>query len=122
MAIKKILLDTNFLIDVARFKIDLSELHHLVSGGQLCVIFPVIEELEKIAHTKTKESRYARAALFLASNLKKISVTGSADEALLRMANEKTIVATNDRELRKKLIKAGVKTIYLRAKKHLAIG
>jgi rRNA-processing protein FCF1 len=44
-----------------------------------------------------------------------------ADKAFLNIANKNTIIATNDVDLRKKLKNLGIKTIYLRARKHLAM-
>jgi rRNA-processing protein FCF1 len=56
--------------------------------------------------------------------LKKIEVLNlnkKTDEALFSLADEKTIIATNDKNLRKKLREKGFKTIYVRAKKRLCL-
>jgi rRNA-processing protein FCF1 len=117
---KKIVLDTNFLISLINFKIDLEEIGNLLPEPcELYTIEPVIRELKKI------NSKNAKTALRLIE-LKNIGVleTGekSADNALINLADKNTIVATNDIALRKKLKSSGNKTIYLRAKKHLEMG
>ena len=121
---KKIIFDTNFLIDLARFRIDIGEANALVGSCQFLTIDPVLKELEKIAAKKTRSSRAAKVALKLIE-LKKIKVIKTAekntDQAILKLAKKEDIVATNDKNLRKALKKKGVKTIYLRKKKHLAI-
>jgi hypothetical protein len=122
---KKIVLDTNFLIDFIRFKLDLKEIDDLVSDSyKLVALNVVMKELKKISESKTKESNYAKIALeFVKSKQIEILETTEkrADESILVLSDENTIVATDDAELRKKLKSLGIKTIYLRAKKHLAM-
>jgi rRNA-processing protein FCF1 len=119
-----IVLDTNFLIDVIRFKIDLDELDKLfLTPFELFTLDSVIRELEKISNTKSQESKYAKVALEL-SKIKKIKilkVRENPDKAILSLANKNIVVATNDIELRKKLKRLGIKTIYLKSKKQLDI-
>ncbi len=116
----KIILDTNFLIDCIRFKIDLkSEL----AGNELFVLDSVIFEIGKIAKRRTKESALAKLALeFVAKNNFKILETSKkdADESLLTYSREYAI-ATHDRALKNKLKKAGAKIIYIRQKKYLVV-
>lgn len=117
----QIILDTNFLIDIARFGIDLDELGYLVESPRLATTDANMKELERIAGSKSKASRYAKAALRLVKRIDVIETGEKGDRAILSLANRNTIIATNDSELRKKLKKLGAKTIYLRSKKHLAI-
>lgn len=121
---KKIIFDTNFLIDLARFRIDIDEAKALVGPCQFLTIEPVLKELKRIASKKTRSSRSAKVALKLI-DLKKIKIIKTeeknTDQAILKLANKETVVATNDKNLRKALKKKRVKTIYLRKKKHLAI-
>ena len=121
---KKIIFDANFLIDLAKFRIDISEIENLVGLCKFYTIDLVIKELERIAGKKTKSGRNAKIALKLIE-MNNFGIMKSkektADDALLKLAGEDTIIATNDTELRKSLKKSGAKTIYLRAKKHLAI-
>ena len=113
----KVLLDTNFLIDLLKFKVSMEELR----GHELYTISPVVEELKTLASRKSKESKYAKLALELLKKIKIIECEGDADTNLLRLADD-FVVATNDRALRKKLKERKTKTIYLRGKKHLEVG
>jgi len=90
------------------------------------VIKPVLKELEKIA-TKgnLKERKSARLALNLINKyckvieIEKPSGT-SVDELLAYLASRQGfIVATNDKELRRKLRERGIPEIYFREEKHL---
>ena len=123
-----IVLDTNFLIDIIRFKIDLDELDRLfLHPFELFTLDSAIRELEKISKTKSQESKYAKVALELLKirKIKILKVRETPDKAILSLANGKTneniVVATNDIELRKKLKRLGTKTIYLKSKKQLDI-
>lgn len=123
---RRIILDTNFLISLFQFKVELIEIERIIyEPYTLVTVKPVINELEKIASSKEKDSKNAKLALRLIK-IKDIEVLDSpeknADKTILALADKNTIVATNDIELRKKLKKLEIKTIYLRAKKHLAIG
>jgi rRNA-processing protein FCF1 len=115
---KRILLDTNFLVSLMRFRVELEEIGELlVEPYKLLTTSSVVMELKKIG------SKNAKLALKLIE-LKSIGVLGTkeknADRAILSLAGRDTIIATNDAKLRKKLKALGSKTIYLRARKHLA--
>lgn len=123
---RKVILDTNFLINSFLFRIDfLDEIKSLVEEPiEFLTLDSVVREIKKISKSKTKDSGYAKIALdfIKQKNIKMIkSEIKSTDKAILGIANKNTMVATNDTKLRKKLKKLGVKTIYLRARKHLAI-
>ena len=108
----KILLDTSFLISAIRYKIDfLNEL----KGHELVILEPVKQELEKLIKGKKKGNLEAKIALELIKiNKIKIKKTDikEADDAL---ANENEIVATQDKELKKRL----KRVITIRQKKFL---
>lgn len=113
-------MDTNFLVSLIAFKIDLDEIENLLlEPYRLLTLSSVVEELKKI------DNKDAKIALKLI-NLKSIEILETkeknADKAILNLVDKDTIVATNDMELRKKLKMLGNKTIYLRARKRLAIG
>jgi rRNA-processing protein FCF1 len=118
----RVILDANFLIDMIKFKIPLEEIHELLShDAEIFTLNSVLEELKRIAGKSGKDARYAKAALKLIES-KKIGILSSekrTDEALLFFADQSTIIATNDKSLRKKLRKKGVKSIFIRAKKRL---
>jgi len=118
----RILLDTNFFIDLIRFKIDLDEISNLIGKYELFTLDSVVTELKEIAKTKSRESNYAKVALNLIKNkrVKILKAGGETDKAILRLADQ-AVVATNDAKLRKILKTRGTKTIYIRARKYLAI-
>lgn len=120
----RILIDTNFFIDLLRFKISLDEISTLVlEKCDLFTLDAIIDELNKISNKKNRDSQYARLALDMIKNrqIEILKSEGEADKAILKLATRKTVVATNDRELRKMLKRRGAKTIYIKSRKHLGI-
>jgi len=122
---KKIILDTNFLIDLGRFGISIDEIGKVVSENyEMELVAPSLQELKKIAATNAEESKFAKYALMLI-DLRKMKILETpefADNAILSFADKETIVATNDTALRGKLKAKGIRCIYVRAKKKLEIG
>lgn len=122
----KVVLDTNFLIDVVKFKIDLwMELDKLIEHSyDTFIITNVEKELEKIGGSGNK---FANAALKIIKlgKIRRLDLNrkGSGDEAIIKLCENdgNIIVATNDIKLRHRVKSKGIKTIYIRAKKHLAI-
>jgi rRNA-processing protein FCF1 len=121
---KKVLLDTNFIIDLFRFKIDFSMIEELLGARcSLLMVKQSAKELSKIG------DKYAKVALeFLGlGRIGIVSAPGStADDAIISYAvaqNDKKdfFVATNDIRLRKRLKESDVRVIYIRARKHLRI-
>lgn len=112
----KIILDTNFLVDCIRFKIDF---YTELAGNELFVLDSIIEELERIVKRKTNESILARIALRQAKDLKVLkSKEKDTDLDLINYSNEGYKIATSDRKLKQKL---KGKVIYIRQKKYLII-
>lgn len=119
----KLVLDTNFLVDLARFKIDLVELHDLLEHVELCVFSKTLDELNSLK-SKAKHGKFAKIGLKLveSNRLTILESNSKVDDSLLNLNPNYFIVATNDKKLRDKLKKTRMKTIYVRARKHLAIG
>ncbi len=118
----RVILDTNFLIDLFRFKVGLEEIFDIFPDAQLCVLQPSVGELQKIAKSKSKDSKYAKVSLAFRDGIKILECDEpETDNALLNFSKD-SVIATNDRTLRKKITEKGGKVIYLRAKKHLALG
>ncbi len=121
----KLIIDTNFFIDLIRFKISLADIDLIgPEKPTLYTLNSVIRELNKIANSKNRDSKYAKVALKFI-DLHQIKVLNSfetnTDKAIFNSADEDTIVATNDAELKRKLKKKGVTIIYLRSKKQLSM-
>ena len=123
--VAKILMDTNFILDVLRYKVDFSAFHELEEKAELFVSSEVLRELRSIANRKTKEGRLAMVALKLIENgqIKVVeSLKKEADEDLIYLAKkEGFMVATNDKDLKEKLKKENVRVICLRNKKKIEV-
>jgi rRNA-processing protein FCF1 len=121
----KILLDTNFILDFLRYKLDFSVFQEVEESVEFFISFEVLREIRSIANKKTKEGRLALIALKLIETQKiKIvkSLKKEVDEDLLALAKkEGFIVATNDKYLKEKLKKENVKIICLRNKKKIEV-
>jgi len=122
---KKVILDTNFLLIPGQFKVDIfSEIKRIIDDTyELCIIDGTLTELNDITDKAKKGSdkRAAKLALSLidSKKFKQIKSDKIVDDAILQQKN--VIVATQDAELVKKLHKKGVKTIGLRKKSYLIL-
>jgi len=122
-----VLLDTNILMLIGRGIDIFTQIEELLdTKPEYYVIEPVVKELEKIiAHGGVKERKAAKLALELVKKKCRIieislSPDKSVDDLLLEIAlREGFIVATNDRELRRRLREAGILEIYFREEKQL---
>ncbi|MEM5874975.1 MAG: hypothetical protein QXW01_02015 [Candidatus Aenigmatarchaeota archaeon] len=119
-----IILDTNFLLYILKFKVDLNSII-ADENLEIYVSESVISELKSLKNLRTKEGRLAFIALKLLEegNFKIVkSVSSKVDEDLLILAKKYGfIVATNDKDLRKKLKMNNIKTICLRNKKKIEV-
>jgi len=121
----KILLDTNFILDVLRYRLDFSIFEELEEKVELYISSETLRELKSIVNRKTKEGRLAIVALKLIES-QKIKVVPSlekeVDSDLFALAiKEGFIVATNDKDLKEKLKKENVRVICLRNKKKIEV-
>jgi uncharacterized protein len=123
----KILLDTNFLLIPAQFKVDIfSEIDRIVDEPyKLYILEKTIDELNKII--KEQKSRHKEAANIALKLIKqkglntiKNSTNYSVDDIIVDIADD-YVVATQDKELKKRLKEKNIKIITLRAKKYLVI-
>lgn len=124
----RILLDTNFLLLPVQRGVDIfCELERVIDVPyEVCVLAGVVEELERLCVKGSLEDRKAaRVGLELIKSkaLKIISSSGEAhiDDLLVEAADRQTIVATQDRELRRRLRARGIRVIGLRQGTHLYV-
>jgi len=124
----RVILDSNFLMIPIHFHIDIfRELDELLNQKVETVIpSPVYEEIQRIARGKSKLAKEAKLALKIAEKSEVLEVKlgpgESTDDLITRLAREwGCLVATNDRELRRRLRSLMVPVIYLRQKSRLAI-
>ena len=126
---RKIILDTNFLLIPAQFRVDIfSEIHRIMETKyELCIIDKTLDELESIkAEQKQKHRRAAKLALELikAKDIKTIETekNKNVDQLILDTINKDDyLVATQDKLLKAKIKQKKVKIITLRQKKRLII-
>jgi rRNA-processing protein FCF1 len=135
MAVSKVpltvVLDTNFIAVPAQFNVDIfSEAERLLERRiEFVVLSTALDELErKLSSPSSRtEERHFRIAKEL---VKRCTVIGpedippldAVDDQVLEYAQRvKGILATNDRELRKRARKAGVPVLMLRGRKQLAL-
>lgn len=125
---QKVIIDTNFFLMPLRFGIDIFEqIQHKV--GQEAIFFIMqgsMSELKKLLEApKEADRKAARFGLKLlkAKGLKTLAhpLDLDVDSAIVDLAGNDYIVATQDMELRKKLKQRGVKVIYLRQKKYISM-
>jgi len=125
----KIMIDTNFLFIPSKFRLDIfEELNKLQwQNVEPVLLSPTYQELQKLAKSNSvKLSKQARLGLKLAEKCQIVEVerkgNESNDDLILRMAREwKCPVATNDKELRKRLRSVSVSVVFLRQKSQLEV-
>ncbi|MFH0832788.1 MAG: DNA-binding protein [Candidatus Aenigmatarchaeota archaeon] len=119
----KILLDTNFLLAPAQFKVDVFE--EMKNFGEPVTLDVCINELKKLSKKKGNIGNEAKVALLLVkkNNLKILkSYKKRADFALMDCAKKLgCTIATNDVKLIKALKNKEIKVIRLRQKKFLTM-
>ncbi|MEM1989669.1 MAG: hypothetical protein QW782_03425 [Candidatus Bathyarchaeia archaeon] len=125
---RKVIFDTNFLLLPIQFKIDVfSEIEGLIGRFEPIVLSITVEELRRLLDRESeKVRRQVLSAMSLVERCKimqaNIRPGENYDDVLLRVAKEENcIVATNDRELRRKLRENNITTIFLREKARLQI-
>ncbi len=123
---KKIILDTNFLLIPAQFKVDIfSEIERVCDFKySLNVLDKTVGELKGIVQKQKGKQKLAAALALKLLKAKKVKVIKTekgkyVDDVLVEMAKKGDIlVATQDRALKKRL---KVPLILLRQKKYLVI-
>ncbi len=120
---KRIILDTNFLLAISQFRIDIfSELERVCNFPyDIYILDKTVGELDKILLTPgVKGKDAAKLALSIAKSKMKVIETGEGyvDDLLAGMADEDTIIATQDKGLKKR-----IKTmlITIRQKKYIVL-
>jgi len=123
----KIILDANFLIYAARQKIDYVRL--IYGLGEISILSCVVDELSRLKNKarKIKDRDAAGVALAMIESYAKegeVKLIGvdekNADKAIIDMATKKDMVATMDRELKRKL-KGKTRILSIKDKKKLEI-
>ncbi len=122
----RVLLDANALMMPVQFGVDvLEEIRWLIGSYEPVTLADVLYELEGLAKGRGEDAAAARVGLSLSSRCTVIRdgpSAGSVDERIAEYAKkEHCIVVTNDRGLRRRLLRMGIDIITLRKKKTLEI-
>lgn len=126
---KRVILDTNFLLIPSQFNVDIfTEIERIADfPHKVYVIDKTIDELNKIKKNKNQKTRNRDAAklglqLLESKNIEIIKTEdGFADDILVDIADKDNIIATQDSELRKRIKAKNIPLIVLRSKKHLIL-
>ncbi|MEM4263708.1 MAG: nucleotide-binding protein [Candidatus Woesearchaeota archaeon] len=125
---KKVILDTDFLIHCAKFKIDYTaELARILNFNfEPVIIDKTLDELDSIIAKGKKEGRIAKLAktILKHKNILQIETKKDkiVDELILDVVDkEEYIVATMDADLKRRLKKKGVPVVVIRQKKYLQL-
>jgi len=120
----RILLDTNAFLLPVQFGIDLArELEGIFGACELLTLEGVVRELQGIGAGRGRDAAAARVGLDLARRctvLPSPGPAGDVDGEMVRIAGEeRCVVVTNDRELRRSLLGRGLGVVSLRNRKRL---
>ena len=121
---KVVILDSSAILSLFEFSIDLEdELTRLLGSYHILLPSPIFEELKFLSKNgKGKKRQNAKASLELIKRYEIMDAEGIGDDSLIYLAQKLNgIVVTNDRELRKRLRNASLKTIFLRGKSRLVL-
>lgn len=123
---KTILLDTNFLVECAKNKIDIqAELTRILDFSfEVAILDRTMEEIDEIISRGKKEGQAAKLARTILMT-KRVTILptigGHTDNLLLDKADENNIIATMDKALKQRLKRKKQDVIIMRGKKKLAV-
>jgi len=107
--VKKIILDTNALMAVTEFRIDVfSELASLDFLYEVCILSGTVDELKKITveqRGKYKQAAKLGLALLKAKKVKVLQSSGDVDDCLVKYSKIGVLVLTQDVGLKRRLRK-----------------
>lgn len=118
----KVVFDSSMLLVIERFKVDIfQEIRELLGRTEFYITEAIERELNSLQESNAKEVKIARE--LMEKNSVKVVKTKAekGDESLIEKALQGMIVASNDKELRKRIKAFGGKLIYLRKKKLIKI-
>lgn len=121
---KTVILDSSAVMMLFEFSIDLEdELTRLLGRFHVVVPTPIIKELRYLSeHGKGKKRLIAKPALELIKKYEIIDEKGAGDDSVLSLAQKLNgIVVTNDRVLKNRVKKTGLRIIFLRGKNRLVL-
>ncbi len=123
---KTILVDTNFLIECAKHKVDIhSELTRILDTTfEVAVLDRTLEELDTVIARGKNEGKAAKLAktILMTKHVTIMATSGGhTDKLLLEKADENHIIATMDKALKQQLKKKKQDVVIIRGQKKLAV-
>jgi len=121
---KTVVLDSSAVMMLFEFSIDLEdELTRLLGRFRVVVPSPIVKELRYLSEQgKGKKRLIAKPALELIKKYEIVDERGTGDDSVLSLAQRlNAIVITNDRVLKNRVKKTGLRIIYLRGKNRLVL-
>ncbi len=114
-----VILDTNMLLVPYQFGVDIiSEIRRIMPEKKIGVLRGTLKELEGIGEKKGVKL----AKMIVEKHVDRVfDHEGKVDDALVEMAERGAVIATNDKELKKRVLEAGGKIVYLRKKRILEV-
>lgn len=124
---KKVILDTNFIVTCARQKIDFAaELRRILDFAfEICILDSSLKELEIVVERGGKDAAAAKLAkvMLKAAGVKVLKAgQGKVDDMLVKFADENNLIATQDAGLKKRLKQKGQSVVVVRQGKYLSLG
>lgn len=116
--VKKIILDTNFLVAPFQLSIDMfDQLEDLYPYGEICTIDDAVQEAKSIEEGKYKD---LVPQLIEKQDVKVLETKGegNVDDLLVRLSEE-YVIATNDKELKQRLLEKDAEVVIIRQKNYL---
>jgi len=139
VSMTRVILDTNMLLVPGQFKVDVfTEIDRIMEEPyELVILDGSLEELKKLAAGSGDDARSAKLGQLLIDHQEKrdfaantqckgLKILGSSvgshvDDAILKIAEDDTLVATNDGDLKRRLLEQGVRVIYLKQQQYLTV-
>ena len=118
----KILLDTSFLVNAAKFKLDFKK---ELKGHELLLIPTVVDELHALEDGDSEDAKHARTAIKLIEGLGTVfepeKQAGDADGSLLALSRHGYVIATQDMPLREAIQEEKGRVAYIRQRKKIVV-
>jgi len=119
----KVALDTNMLLAIKKLKIDIfEEIKESIGKAEFLIPVQVIKEMQKLSEKNKNLEKASNIALQLIKKNKAKEIQSKekdADKALIELAKKGIIIATNDKELKKKVLKVKGKILNIRKRKKI---
>ncbi|HLC36272.1 MAG TPA: hypothetical protein VJK05_01535 [archaeon] len=119
----KVALDTNMLLAIKKLKIDVfEEIKESIGKAEFLIPVQVIKEMQKLSEKNKNLEKASNIALQLIKKNKAKEIQSKekdADKALIELAKKGIIIATNDKELKKKVLKVKGKILNIRKRKKI---